>query len=144
MKAASPVLFALLMLAGCRPASYEQFVRADQASGGEYVFNLDLSDSTASYDISLYTRVDSGIMKAEDPSHSLGLEIRWRAASGLQADSTFLCETVYVPYGGRAGSNSLYRSGVRPNPAGEWRVLVRPLDAPAGLRGIGIICKRND
>ena len=138
MKAVCSVLFALLMLAGCRPASYEQFVRADQASGGEYVFNLDLSDSTASYDISLYTRVDSGIMKAEDPSHSLGLEIRW------VADSTFLCETVYVPYGGRAGSNSLYRSGVRPDPAGEWRVLVRPLDAPAGLRGIGIICKRND
>ncbi|MCR5560521.1 MAG: hypothetical protein K6F58_01735, partial [Bacteroidales bacterium] len=55
-----------------------------------------------------------------------------------------LTETVYLPYGTRAGSSQLYRSGIKPEPAGEWRIAVKPIDAPEGLRGIGIICKRRD
>ena len=129
----------LLLLAACRPASYEQFIRADQATGGEYVFALDLSDSAAVYDLSFYTRIDPALMAVEQPDRSLGLEVSWS-----QADSVFLRETVFLPYGGKAGSLQLYRSGVRPSPAGEWRVAVRPKEAPEGLRGIGIICKRHD
>lgn len=132
---------ALLLLSACKPASYEQFVRADQAPDGEYVFALDLSDSTASYDISLYTRVDTPVLEAEKPSGQLRLEVEWTAPANSEGG---LSETVYLPYGNRAGSSNLYRSGVRPSPAGEWRVAVRPKNAPEGLRGIGIICKRHD
>lgn len=132
----------LLLLAACRPASYEQFLRADQATSGEYVFALDLSDSAAVYDLSFYTRIDPALMAVEQPDRSLGLEVSWFAPAA--PDSAALAETVFLPYGGKAGSLQLYRSGVRPSPAGEWRVAVRPQAAPEGLRGIGIICKRHD
>ena len=162
----------LLLLSACRPASYEQFVRADQAPGGVYEFRLDMGDSLATYDLSLYTRVDAGLLKADEPARSLGLEICWSPAGAETApapvmsdlssvmsdlasvmpdfdraslpDSISLRETVYLPYGGKAGSTHLYRSGIRPSPAGEWRLVIRPTDPPEGLRGIGIICKRHD
>lgn len=132
---------ALVLLAACRPTSYEQFIRADQALEGEYVFALDLADSAAAYDLSFYTRIDPALMAAEEPSHSLGLEVSWKPAA---SDSVFLRESVYIPYGGKAGSVQLYRSGVHPSPAGEWSLSVKPNEAPKGLRGIGIICKRHD
>ena len=143
-------LIAVLLLAACRPASYEQFIRADQATDGEFVFALDLSDSSAVYDLSFYTRIDPALMAVEQPDRSLGLEVSWFAPASAAPepvegpDSVALRETVFLPYGGKAGSLQLYRSGVRPSPAGEWRVTVRPQAAPEGLRGIGIICKRHD
>ena len=162
----------LLLLSACRPNSYEQFIRADQASCGEYVFALDMGDSLATYDLSLYTRVDAGLFRADQSARSLGLEICWSPAEAETSpapvipdlssvipdlssvmpdldraslpDSLFLRETVYLPCGGKAGSTHLYRSGIRPSPAGEWRLAIRPVDPPEGLRGIGIICKRHD
>ena len=146
-------------VSSCRkPSSYEQFIRADRAEGGEYVFCLDMSDTLACYDVSLYTRVDAAFFAAARPYRQLRLEISWIApvmpdSSPVLPDATLvmpdpdrasLSETVYIPYGGRGGSAHLYRSGVKPSPAGEWTVAVRPLDAPKGLRGMGIICKRKD
>ena len=101
------------------------------------------------YDLSFYTRIDPALMAVEQPDRSLGLEVSWSPvvipdSDRVSPDSVFLRETVYIPYGGKAGSLQLYRSGVRPSPAGEWRVAVRPQAAPEGLRGIGIICKRHD
>ena len=145
----------LLLPLSCRPSSYEQFVRADQTEDGRYVFALDLSDSAATYDISLYTRVDAPLLQAERPAGQLGLEVEWTLPDLSQGDTPpewpatreftpRLTETVYLPYGTRAGSSQLYRSGIKPEPAGEWLLAVRPIDAPEGLRGIGIICKRRD
>ena len=79
MKATRIAIFAIMLLVGCRPASYEQFIRADQAQDGEYVFALDLSDSTATYDLSLYTRVDPALMAAATPSAELALQVCWLA-----------------------------------------------------------------
>lgn len=129
----------LLLAAGCRPASYEQFIRADQAQDGEYVFALDLSDSTATYDLSLYTRVDPTLMAAATPSAELALQVCWMNPGGEA-----MSEIVYLPFGAEAGSVKLYRSGVNPAPAGEWHLSVTPIAPPEGLRGIGIICKRVD
>ncbi|MBQ3711856.1 MAG: hypothetical protein II891_05615 [Bacteroidales bacterium] len=150
MKVAPHVLFAVLMLVGCRPASYEQFIRADQAQDGDYIFQLDLSDSTATYDLSLYTRVDPALMAAATPSAELALQVCWLYPA-VEAASDSACfakptmsETVYLPYGAAGGTVQLYRSGVKPSPAGEWRLTVTPMAPPAGLRGLGIICKRND
>ena len=139
MKATRLVLFAILLLVGCRPASYEQFIRADQAQDGEYIFALDLSDSTASYDLSLYTRVDPALMAAATPSAELALQVCWLGPAGEA-----MSENVYLPFGAAAGSVKLYRSGVKPSPAGEWHLAVTPIAPPEGLRGIGIICKRVD
>lgn len=140
----------LLLAAGCRPASYEQFIRADQAQDGEYVFALDLSDSTATYDLSLYTRVDPTLMAAATPSVELALQVCWYSPAG-EATAAQAClavpamsEIVYLPFGAEAGSVKLYRSGVKPAPVGEWHLAVTPIAPPEGLRGIGIICKRID
>ena len=59
----------LLLAVACgRPASYEKFVRADEAAGGVYEFCPEMSDTTASYDLSFYTAPLS------EPLH---LEIIW-------------------------------------------------------------------
>ena len=149
MKATRLVLFAMLLVA-CRPASYEQFIRADQAQDGEYVFALDLSDSTATYDLSLYTRVDPALMASATPSAELALQVCWLGPAG-EATASQAClavpamsEIVYLPFGAAAGSVKLYRSGVKPAQAGEWHLAVTPIAPPGGLRGIGIICKRVD
>lgn len=156
MKATRIAIFAIMLLVSCRPASYEQFIRADQAQDGDYIFQLDLSDSTATYDLSLYTRVDPALMAAATPSAELALQVCWLApqpsVGEAVPDSTALSclavpamsEIVYLPYGSAAGSVKLYRSGVKPAPAGEWHVAVTPIAPPEGLRGIGIICKRVD
>ena len=155
MKATRIAIFAIMLLVGCRPASYEQFIRADQAQDGEYVFALDLPDSTATYDLSLYTRVDPALMAAATPSAELALQVCWLAPAeggtplgGSTSPACFampeLSEIVYLPFGAEAGSVKLYRSGVKPAPAGEWHLSVTPIAPPEGLRGIGIICKRVD
>ena len=147
MKATRIAIFAIMLLVSCRPASYEQFIRADQALDGEYVFALDLSDSTASYDLSLYTRVDPALMAAATPSAELALQVKWLAPASAVLSCLAvpaMSEIVYLPYGSAAGSVKLYRSGVKPAPAGEWHVAVTPIAPPEGLRGIGIICKRVD
>ena len=133
-------LSALALTASCRrPASFEQFIRADETVSGSYVFTLFLDDSLASYDLSIYTKVDPPLMAADRPEVSLGLVVEWAEKNGFTA----LREKVYLPCGGAAGSNQPYRSGVRPSHPGEWTVSITPENPPAGLRGIGMICKRN-
>lgn len=133
-------LSALALMVSCRrPDSFEQFIRADGVVSGAYVFTLGLDDTLATYDISFYTKVDPPLMAADRPEASLGLVVVWAEGDGL----TSLREKVYLPYGGVAGSAHPYRSGIKPSHPGEWTVSVTPEDPPAGLRGIGIICKRN-
>lgn len=135
------LLFATLSLAGCREAdSYEQFVRAGKSEGGVYVFALDLSDSSAVYDLSFYTKVDAPLMAIEKERAQMPVEISWITPS----DSVCMQETVYLEYGSKAPSAQDYRSAVRPFPLGQWTLRLRPLDPPSGIRGIGIICKRNN
>ena len=141
MKLRIPVLLLLLGLVSCKaPASYEQFVRADQAVEGEYRFPLDLSDSTAVYDISLYTRVDPSPMASSRGDGQLGITVSWFSAGS----EPVLRETVYLPRGGEKGSSALYRSGVKPSPTGEWLIVAEPVGAPEGLRGVGIICRKKN
>lgn len=146
MKASAYLVPLLLLpaLASCRaPVSYEQFVRAGQARAGEYSFILDLSDSTAAYDISLYTRVDPSPMASVREDEPLGITVSWYPGDSASG-APVLNETVYLPSGGPKGSSALYRSGVRPSPAGNWCIVARPSDAPGGLRGIGIVCKKKN
>ena len=115
----------LIMAVACgRPASYEKFVRADEAAGGVYEFCPEMSDTTASYDLSFYTAPLS------EPLH---LEIIWNSQHR---------ETVWFPAGKH---RALYRSGIR---AGsdtlEMQLRVRPLNAPGDFRGLGIIMHQND
>lgn len=120
------ILVVLLFVYCSRPATVETFVRADEAVGGEYCFDLALDDSLSVYDISFYTA------PLEEP---LRLDVSWATVPAMN-------ESVWFPSG---KSRALYRSGVKPS--GEEskrpvRLSVRVPGAPAHFRGLGIICKR--
>lgn len=117
----------LLLAAGCRPASYEQFIRADQAQDGEYVFALDLSDSTATYDLSFYTRVDPALMAAATPSAELALQVCWLAPQPSVGEAV-------PPSGVRPSDSPHHSSGAVPPKRGNP-------GSPASCRSLG--CPRG-
>ena len=89
---AAALAILLIMAVACgRPASYEKFVRADEAAGGVYEFCPEMSDTTASYDLSFYTAPLS------EPLH---LEIIWNSQHR---------ETVWFP----AGKHRALKGGVQ-------------------------------
>ena len=117
----------LVLVVGCsRPASFEQFIRVADAPGGLYRFELELPDSTATYDISFYTA---------DLKESLQLEVRWNDDSG-----PLLNENVWIPADRHV---ALYRSGLRQAP-GKLCLRVRTINPPKHFRGLGIIMHQND
>ena len=97
--------------------SVEKFVKGE----GPYTFFVEMSDSTASYDFDLYTRVDA-------PADSL----RKLAALPLQVTWTsptfhVFREEVYLPMDGKMSLFS--KQGVQ--------------DPPEGLCGMGLVVSRN-
>lgn len=132
---AAGVLYLLLLglclvPAACvRPDSVEIFVPAAKAADGVYIFDFEMADSLATYDISFFTRNDGNVLD------SLPLKVMWLSPSGES-----LSETVYMD---PLKVTEKYRSGVRPDECGSWRLCVRPVVEGKGFRGLGIICKEN-
>lgn len=129
------ILVALPAVCCTKPGSYEEFIRAKDASEGVYSFDLDMSDEGCSYDISLFTKLDTRVF-GRRTSESMPLAVIW--SSG---DSLSFSETVYYPLDRTIVP---YRSGVVLQHPGNWTIRFNVLTAPKGLRGLGIICKRND
>lgn len=124
---------ALLLLASCgRPQGREYFQLANDE--GEYSFDIDLSDSLASYDISFYTEIDRPLW-GRDTLVCFPLQVVWRSPAGR-----YFSETVYYP---AAESRVLYRSDVVPTELGSWNISVTIPDQPRRLRGLGIIYRRK-
>lgn len=120
-----------LLLACCvRPASYEEFVRADEAVGGLYSFTLDLADTLCTYDISFYIAGD------DTRSEGIPVYVVWTGPDGENFE-----ELVYMN-----SSETLqpYRTDVAMAALGEWKLDLRPMEVPDGFRGIGVICKRKE
>ena len=118
--------------------SVEKFVKGE----GPYTFFVDMSDSTASYDFDLYTRVDAPADSLRKLT-ALPLQVTWTSP-------TFhvFREEVYLPMEGKMSLFSKqvrapYRAGVRPEEWGPWQVVVRVLDPPEGLCGMGLVVSRN-
>ena len=131
-----PFILLLLLAAACRqPASTETFVPAP----GPYEFALDLSDSTAVWDVSFYTRVDA----ARDTLSELALSATWTSPS---AES--FTETVYLPLSEGTSFFSQeacvpYRTAVAPLERGCWTLTVTVPSPPPGLRGVGLVVARS-
>lgn len=126
----SPFLLALTLLFSCgRPSSDEDFVLRKDAPDGVYSFRLDLSDTTLSYDLSLYIRPDSR------DSSGFPLTARW-----YRGDTLRFTEELFFPAG---KEKVLYRSGVRMVEPGEWTLCLEPCCPPAGFSGIGVVNQRN-
>jgi len=121
------------LLSACRePDSVERFLRRDAVPDGLYVYTLPLTDTTAAYDFWFYTRSE------RDKLDNFRLDVRWTAPSGES-----FTETVYMHGITPQGSRELYRSGMVPAQAGEWRLSVRPQEADE-IFGLGLICKKHD
>ena len=125
-------LIALLILAAsCRqPVSVERFLRGT----GPYEFAVDFSDSTATWNLDLYSRVDALEAPAEMP-----LELAWTSPS-----EAVFTETVYLPFS--TGTSffshealSPYRSDVVPSERGVWTLVITVPEPPKGLRGMGLV-----
>ena len=126
--------FALLAVSCREPGSVESFIRGE----GPYVFTVDMTDSTAVYDLDLYTRIDAREYPAQLP-----LNISWKAPSGI-----LFSETVYLPVGRGTSffshdAYAPYRAGVVPSQWGEWTVTVTVPSAPEGLCGMGLVVKKQ-
>ena len=116
----------ILLLTSCEnPHLREQYV----LKGEEYVFEVDMSDSLATYDVSIYTRVDSD-------TRGFPVEAIWTSPSGHKYS-----ERIYFNL--LLGQKQPYRSALVPV---EWGCWTLELSVPEvkGMRGMGIITQRND
>lgn len=118
--------------------SMEKFVKGE----GPYTFFVDMGDTTVAYDFDFYTRIDAPADTLARMT-SLPLQVTWTSP-------TFhvFREDVYMPLEGRVTAFSRqvrvpYRTGVRPEEPGPWTVMVRVMDPPQGLRGMGLVVERK-
>ena len=120
-----------------KPAVSESFVSIeDRDVIGSYVFDMDLCDSLAAYDLYLYTRVDqrpSELAAQED----MELRVRWISPQGERYE-----EQVYFPV--REKTKALYRSDFVPVEPGIWKLELSVRDEVEGLRGMGLVLERKD
>ena len=124
--------FAGLLLVGAacctRPDSTEQFVFDD--GGGQFDFTVDMSDSLCTYDLSFYTRLESRLSPPGFP-----IRVYLTSPSG-----TVYSESLF--YDASASLVVPYRTGLEPVEYGRWQLSVRA--RAEGLKGMGLICKRNE
>lgn len=133
------------VFSSCRkPSVYERFVQNnDCTEAGVYDFVVDMSDSLATYDVSLYTRVD-GDHSGENTSVGVLVDVAWKSPSGI-----VYSEKVYFPFS--EGTEFFSRQAVMPYRVdtvpveyGLWELSLRPQVDIAGLRGWGVKCVRKN
>ena len=117
----------LLMVSSCvsPPSSKEVFIKNDDRVNGRYKFELDLSDTLASYDINLYSALDC----SDDEMHELSsekLEITLISPSNIS-----FSEVVYFPLDGLKRKDFPsklyylpYRVDIVPEEYGDWTMFV--------------------
>lgn len=143
------ITLALMMaVVSCsRPYSYEPFVIREKAEYGDtYIFNLDLSDSTVTYGLDFYTRLERPAF-GEFPSDSISLDLRWISPS----DSVMISDTTFIRVECPVDSSyynkdfvSLYKERLSLPEHGLWRLKARVLNGSESLRGLGVIFTRKE
>ena len=142
MKNLLPILSAALLLSACsEPLSTETFI----PGGGPYVFTLDLSDSTAVYDLDLFTRLD-GTPEELLPLDGTSLRAEWKTP----VDSVYV-EKLYLPLDrGKKSYFSVqvyesFKADWTPSMYGMWTLSLRPEDRSEvlPLRGMGLVVKKK-
>ena len=141
------IIFILALMAVCcsRPSSYEPFVIREKAEYGDtYPFSLDLSDSTVSYSLDFYTRLER-LPFGDYPSENIVLDLRW-----ISPDDSILVDTAYINISHPVDSAyysrdfiSSYSDALDLPSSGEWRLNAKVVNDSQVLRGLGIILKRH-
>ena len=141
MRMAIPLILIFLSVLSCRePMSVETYIHSET---GPYAFSVDMSDTTAVYDLTIYTRLD-GPHRYLESDFETPLTIYWRSPS----DSLY-SETVYLPLEGEDEnfySRQLmvpYREDVSPVEAGVWALTVTLPSPVPGLRGLGLMTTKR-
>ncbi len=141
-------LVLMMVVASCaRPSSYEPFVVREKAEYGDtYIFNLDLSDSTASYGLDFYTRLQRPAF-GTFPTDSISLDLRWISPS----DSVILSDTTFIrverPVDSSYYSKDFlvgYKDALSLPEHGIWRLKARVLNDSEAIRGLGVIFTRKE
>ena len=147
MRSLFPALVLLMAVASCsRPSSYEPFIVREKAEYGDtYNFNLDMSDSTVSYALAFYTRLERQAFQVF-PSDSVSLDLRWISPS----DSVILSDTTFIRVGEAVDSSYYskdyvvgYSDALDLPERGVWRLKAKVLNDSEEIRGIGIIFTRK-
>ncbi len=134
-------LLCLLAVLSCRePSSVENYVCSET---GPFSFNVDMSDTSAVYDLVFYTRLD-GRHRDIESDVEMPLSVWWRSPS----DSLYQ-EEVYLPLEGEDEtyySRQLrvpYREGVKSREPGWWNLTVTLPSPVPGFRGLGLIVEKK-
>lgn len=137
----------MAMVSCARPSSYEPFVVREKAEYGDtYIFNLDLSDSTVSYGLDFYTRLERPAF-GTFPADSISLDLRWISPS----DSLILSDTTFIRVAQPVGSSYYsrdfitdYKPVLNLPEHGMWRLKARVLNDSEAIRGLGVIFTRKE
>ena len=147
MKAGKYLIFiCLAIVSSCtRPPSDEKFIVREKAEYGDtYPFELDLTDTTFAYGISLFARIEKEPF-GSFRSDSLKLCLSW-----ISPAMEILQDTMYMDLSSHCDSSYFARDYIFPLPGasfpedpGVWRLKVKVPDHPEHLNGVGVILKRN-
>ena len=112
--------------------------------GDTYSFILDNSDSTVTYSLDFYTRLERPAF-GSFPADSLVLDLRWIAPS-----DSILIDTLVLRLENPVDSSYYTRSVIGPYSSsldlperGDWRLKAKIVNDSPQVRGLGVIFKRN-
>ena len=138
-------VLALAAVSYSRPPSREYFTIREKAEYGDtYSFLLDFSDSTATYSLDFFTRLERSSF-GDFPDGRLVLDLRWFSPS-----DTILVDTAFVNI--TAPVQSAYYSrdyispyeGLLPVPGdGEWRLKAKVVNDSEAVRGLSIVFRKD-
>ena len=135
------------MVSCARPSFYEPFVLREKAEYGDtYIFSLDLSDSTATYGLDFYTRLQRPAF-GTFPLDSISLDLRWISPS----DSVILSDTTFIRVAQPVDSSYYsrdfmagYKRVLTLPEHGIWRFRGKGLEDSGAVRGMGGIFTRKE
>ncbi|MBQ9889070.1 MAG: hypothetical protein IJM41_07505 [Bacteroidales bacterium] len=129
-------------VASCKePPSREKFILAEDSVFGRYDFDVDMTDTTRTYDLTLYTRLDGA-----DLPDSLPVSISFVSPGGAVTES----ELVFFSSGAQLVDSSYFSRGLKvpyiqdflPQEGGIWKLSVYARPA-AYLRGFGLVAAHH-
>lgn len=138
-------VLALAVISCVRPFSREYFVLRENAEYGDtYSFILDLSDSSATYGLDFFTRLERDGFKAL-PQEDIVLDLRWFSPSDSILTGSASVRVTDASKGSYLKKDivSEYSRGLDLPEVGQWRLKARILNDSETIRGLGVILKRN-
>lgn len=125
-----------------RPDSQERFIKtSDMTEDSLFVYTLDMSDSLYTYSISLFTKIDS----EEEALGDIEIDAIFKSPSErLYQDRIILPSAKF--YKSAYFSQELmeeYRTGIAPVEYGKWYMVLKLVNMPDGLLGMGVKLQRD-